>query len=340
MLALAAVVFSGLHDTPHLWAAVLALAVLLAIHLLYLLGALAGFRGGWWTIAVAAWLTYLPLALLGPAWTPLCAPLTGSLLLAAARIRSPVLVAAALACGPVLLLAPRPALVQQEWAIASPVAGLVEYALVVLASRAHRLAVARTDLIHRAVAQERRRFTRDLHDLVGHRLTVLVLKAELIQRLVETGDGKAVGEVGETLELVRDLAGDVRAVAHGGTRFSLEDELAAARALLESVGVRCRINVSCRDLSGGIAQALTFVLREAISNVLRHAAARECAIRLVERGELVELSVWNDGVRPSRAHEGGIGLANLTERVTELGGWATVGDSRNGQFAFTVHLPR
>ncbi|MFI6595722.1 sensor histidine kinase [Nonomuraea sp. NPDC050536] len=166
---------------------------------------------------------------------------------------------------------------------------------------------------------------------------MLVLKTGLIQRLVETGDGKAAGEVGETLELVRDLAGDVRAVAHGSAGCSLEDELAAARALLESVGVRCQINVRCRDLSGRMAQALTYVLREAITNVLRHAAAQECAIRLVERGGVVELSVWNDGVRPSRA-EGGIGLADLAERVAELGGWATLGDACNGQFAFTVHM--
>ncbi|NUR87047.1 MAG: hypothetical protein HOY71_23445, partial [Nonomuraea sp.] len=194
--------------------------------------------------------------------------------------------------------------------------------------------------VRRAVAQERRRFTRDLHDLVGHRLTVLVLKTELLQRLAESGDPKAAGAVAELLDLVRGLAGDVREVAHGGARLCLEDELSAARALLESVGVRCTIAVSCRDESGGVSQALTYVLREAITNVLRHAAARECGITLADRDRLVELSVWNDGVRHARATDCGAGLDNLAERVAELGGWATFDDAGPGRFTVTVHIPR
>jgi two-component system sensor histidine kinase DesK len=333
---------------PVLWAlkgsefaAAVTLLVLVALHAEFVLGSLVRGAVGWWLVGVQAWLTYLPLAIFGAAWTPACGLLAGALLLVADRIRSLPLVALALGCGPVLLAAPREGLADRGWAMAGPVLGLTEYALVSLAARAEWLATARTDAIRTTVAQERRRFTRDLHDLVGHRLTVLVLKAQLIERLVEEENEKAKLEVGETLELLRTLAGDVRSVAHGGRRSSLEGELTSARALLESVGVRCEIKVSCRDLPGDVADALTHALREGVTNVLRHAEARECGIQLLERDELVRLSIKNDGARPARRNgDSGQGLMNLTERVAGLGGWLEITAVRSGQFTFSVYVPQ
>ncbi|MFI6923171.1 sensor histidine kinase [Nonomuraea spiralis] len=320
----------------------LTLAVLLTLHGKFVMEAPSRRAGSWWLVAVQAWLTYVPLAVFGPAWTPVCGLLVGALLVVAARIRSVVLVVLALSCGPVLLAAPQSWQVESAWAVVSTLVGVVEFALLCLLTRVRRLAGARTDVMRQAVALERRRFTRDLHDLVGHRLTVLTLKAQLIQRLVAEGDEKARQEVTETLELLRTLSADVRAVAHGRPRTSsLAAELSSARALLESARVRCQIKVSCRDLRPDVEEALTHALREGVTNVLRHAEAGQCWIQLMERDNLVRLSIRNDGVRPPRRPgDAGHGLLNLAERVSALGGWLESSTSRGGEFAFSVYAPR
>jgi two-component system sensor histidine kinase DesK len=321
------------------------LLVLLALHVRFVTERPARGAGAWWIVAVQAWLTYLPLAVFGAAWTPVLALLPGALLVMAARIRSVVLVVLSLACGPVVLAAPDRAMADTAWALAAPLLGIVEYTMVALAKRVGHLTEARTDVMRKAVALERRRFTRDLHDLVGHRLAVLVLKAQLVQRLVDEGDKRAGDETRETLELLRNLSADVRAVAHGLRSSSLAAELGSARALLESVRVRCQIKVSCRDLPGEVEEALTHALREAVTNVLRHAEARECSIQLLERDRLVRLTIRNDGVRPPRRPcdkgqwERGQGLLNLAERVSSLGGWLEATSSRPGVFTFNAYVP-
>ncbi|MET7329059.1 histidine kinase [Nonomuraea sp. NPDC005650] len=317
------------------------LFVLLTLHVKFVMETPVRRAGSWWIVAVQAWLTYLPLTVFGAAWTPVCALLSGALLVTAGRIRSIVLVALALACGPVMLAAPERTMVDPVWALAAPLIGVIEYALVTLAKRITRLTEARTGVMREAVALERRRFTRDLHDLVGHRLTALVLKAQLLQRFVAEGDNRAHDEACETLELLRSLSADVRAVAHGLRSSSLAAELGSARSLLESGRVRCQVKMSCRDLPGDVEEALTHALREGVTNVLRHAEARQCSIQLLERDQLVRLTIRNDGVRPQRRPgDGGQGLLNLAERVSDLGGWLEATSSRTGQFTFSAYVPR
>ncbi|MGW0805316.1 sensor histidine kinase [Nonomuraea sp. NPDC002799] len=319
----------------------LTLLVLLALHVKFITETPARRAGSWWIVAVQAWLTYLPLPVFGAAWTPVCALLVGALLMTAARIGSVVLVVLAMCCPLVLLAAPERSMIDLVWVIAGPLLGVMEYALVTLARRAAQLAEARTEVMSKAVALERRRFTRDLHDLVGHRLTVLVLKAQLAQRLVAEGDKRAEDEMTETIELLRSLSADVRAVAHGLRSSSLAAELGSARSLLESVRVRCQIRVSCHDLPDEMEEALTHSLREGVTNVLRHAEARQCSIHLLERERMVRLTIRNDGVRPPRRPgDAGQGLLNMAERVSALGGWLEATSSRSGQFTFSVYVPR
>ncbi|MEU6715323.1 histidine kinase [Nonomuraea sp. NPDC046802] len=331
----------GLAEAGMLVEGSITLLVLLTLHGKFVMETPARRAGSWWLVAIQAWLTYLPLTVFGAAWTPVCGLLVGALLIVAARIRSIVLVVLALCCGLVLLAAPERSSIDPIWAVVSPLLGVLEYALVTLALRARKLADARTEVMRRAVVLERRRFTRDLHDLVGHRLTVLVLKAQLVQRLVAEGDKRAQEEASETVELLRSLSADVRAVAHGLRGSSLAAELGSARSLLESVQVRCQVRVACRDLPRDVEEALTHSLREGVTNVLRHAEARQCTIHLLERDQMVRLTIRNDGVRPPRRPgDAGQGLANLAERVEELGGWLEATSSRSGQFAFTVYVPR
>ncbi len=330
-----------LADSGYVCAGSAVLFILLAVHARFVLRMLAREGVGWGLVVVQAGVTYLPLPFVGAAWTPVAGLLSGVLLLAAHEVRSFTVAALAVACGPVLLAVPSVALTHAGWAVTAPLLGLVEYSLVSLAAQADRLSATRSDVIHRAVVQERRRFTRDLHDLVGHRLTVLVLKAHLIQRLVRERDEKAGQEVDETLALLRVLAADVRAVAHGEQRSSLETELNSARALLESVGIRCQMRVSCRDLPREVAEALTHGLREGVTNVLRHATARECTIQLLDRDRLVSLSISNDGVlQQYRLRDRGQGLINLTERVAVLGGRLQATTLHGERFLFALHIPR
>ncbi|MFB9630694.1 sensor histidine kinase [Nonomuraea helvata] len=340
LAALATPVLVGLVRSGAGVAGGVTLLVLLALHVRVVTETPVRRAGAWWIVAVQAWLTYLPLAVFGAAWTPVFALLSGALLVMAARIRSVVLVVLALVCGPVLLAAPDRAMIDTAWVLAAPLLGVVEYTMVALAERVRCLTEARTDVMRKAVALERRRFTRDLHDLVGHRLTVLVLKAQLVQRLVDEDDKRAGDEARETLELLRNLSADVRAVAHGLRSSSLAAELGSARSLLESVRVRCQIKVSCRDLPGDVEEALTHALREGVTNVLRHAEARECSIQLLERDRIVRLTIRNDGVRaPRRPWDRGQGLLNLAERVSSLGGWLETTSSRPGMFTFNAYVP-
>ncbi|AQZ60591.1 putative two-component system sensor kinase [[Actinomadura] parvosata subsp. kistnae] len=334
-------VLAGLAASKALAGGAVALVVLLGLHVAFITESPVRRAGAWWIVAVQAWLTYLPLTMFGAAWTPVCGLLAGAVLVMAARIRSVVLVLLALACGPVVLAAPDRTMIDPLWALAAPLTGLAEYAVITLTQRARRLGEARTEVMRRAVAMERRRFTRDLHDLVGHRLTVLVLKVQLLERLVAEGDEKARVEVSETLELLRNLSADVRAVAHGLRSSSLAAELGSARSLLESARVRCQIRVSCRDLPGAVEEALTHALREGVTNVLRHAEARQCSVHLLERDHMVRLTIRNDGVRPPRRPgDAGQGLLNLADRVSALGGWLEATSSRTGQFTFSVYVPR
>ncbi|GAA2204882.1 hypothetical protein GCM10009850_005950 [Nonomuraea monospora] len=334
-------VITGLAGAGALAQGLVALLVLVALHVKFVTETPVRRAGAWWIVAVQAWLTYLPLTVFGAAWIPVCGLLTGALLVMAGRIRSTVLVLLALACGPVVLASPDRSMIDPLWALVSPMVGVAEYAMITLAKQAERLGEARTDVMRRAVALERRRFTRDLHDLVGHRLTVLVLKVQLLERLVAEGDVKAQTEVSETLELLRNLSTDVRAVAHGLRSSSLAAELGSARSLLESARVRCQIRVSCRDLPGDVEEALTHALREGVTNVLRHAEARQCSVHLLERDHMVRLTIRNDGVRPPRRPgDAGQGLLNLADRVSILGGWLEATSSRTGQFTFSVYVPR
>ncbi|MFB4264694.1 sensor histidine kinase [Nonomuraea sp. GTA35] len=334
-------ILTGLARSGAVAEGALTLLVLLALHVRFITETPVRRAGAWWIVAVQAWLTYLPLTVFGAAWTPVCGLLAGALLVMAGRIRSIVLVLLALACGPVVLAAPDRSMIDPLWALAAPLAGLAEYAVLTLTRRAKQLGEARTEVMRRAVALERRRFTRDLHDLVGHRLTVLVLKAQLLERLVAERDEKAREEVSETVELLRSLSTDVRAVAHGLRSSTLAAELGSARSLLESARVRCQIRVSCRDLPGDVEEALTHALREGVTNVLRHAEARQCSMHLLERDHMVRLTIRNDGVRPPRRPgDAGQGLLNLAERVSGLGGWLEATSSRTGQFTFSVYVPR
>ncbi|WP_084960348.1 histidine kinase [Thermoactinospora rubra] len=323
------------------------LAAVFCLHAMAVLRAIRRRGRVWWPLAGQAVLTVAPWTVLGAAWAPVASLLTASLLVLAERLRTWVPVPPAVACGPLLVLGADPRL----WglALAVPAAGMAEYAVISLTVRAHCLGVLRAEEVRRAAEAERHRLTRDLHDLVGHRLAVLVLKMELAQRLAESGDVKAALELGEALALVRAITGEVRAVARGQVAPSLQDELLSARAILESAGARCHVEVGCGDLPEAVDRVLALVAREGVTNILRHATARECEIRLAESDGVIRLSLANDGVKAGRDGHGrdghgrdghGRGLRNLRERITELDGYIETWRSLDGHFHLIACIPQ
>ncbi|MFI6480591.1 sensor histidine kinase [Nonomuraea sp. NPDC050663] len=301
---------------------VAALAALIGLHAGTVLQGVRRSGVAWWPVAGQLAVTAAAIVLLGGAWISVVSLMAVSLLLLAESRRSGPLWVAAVAAGPAMVaLTPwsegdRVAV----WAVCVPALVVAEYVVVCLAARAHFLALVRADEVGRAVEDERRRLNRDLHDLVGHRLAVLVLKIDLVQRLVETGDPKAQLELDEALDLVRGVTAEVRSVAHGRTRVRLEAELSSARSILEASGARCVVEAAaCDAVPEEISWVLADVLREGVTNILRHASARACEIRVAECDDVIRLTLVNDRLRAS-GDGTGQGLRNLRERMAEIGG--------------------
>ncbi|SPT63365.1 MULTISPECIES: sensor histidine kinase [Actinomadura] len=200
---------------------------------------------------------------------------------------------------------------------------------------------ARDALARLAVTEERLRFSRDLHDLLGHSLSLIAVKSELAIRTARTDPDRAGAEMADVQRAAREALREVRAAVRGYRAVELDAEIAGVRAVLEAAGVRCDIG----DLPGGlppeVRSVLAWVIREGATNVIKHSEARNCAITLTLYGGSVVMEVRNDGVRGAGA-EAGSGLTGLTERVAVLGGEITAG--RHGRDGFllraAVPLPR
>jgi two-component system sensor histidine kinase DesK len=191
-----------------------------------------------------------------------------------------------------------------------------------------------------AVAEERLRFARDLHDVVGRTLSVVALKAELAAQLARRGRQEAVEEMLEVRRIAQDSLTELRAVVGGYRAADLDVELAGARALLTSAGIDCRVIGDGSGLPPQLQGTLGWVVREGITNLLRHSEARSCVVTLRSNPAAVTLTMTNNGVpAAAQAVVFGGGLIGLTERITALGG--TVGAARTPPdgFQLSVQLP-
>ena len=196
-----------------------------------------------------------------------------------------------------------------------------------------------------AVAEERLRFARDLHDVVGRTLSVVALKAELAAQLARRGRGEAIDEMLEVRRIAQDSLAEMRAVVGGYRSADLEVELAGARSLLASAGIECRVIGDGSGLPAEIQGTLGWVVREGTTNVLRHSEARGCTITLrPASGGTVSLTMDNDGVVAGQAADNGrvrfgSGLIGLAERIAGLGGTVAAQRQHPDQFRLTAELP-
>ncbi len=218
--------------------------------------------------------------------------------------------------------------------------GLVVYGLARLAALARQMEAMQGELARMAVVRERLRIARDVHDLLGLGLSAIALKADLIGRLVGRDDAQAAAEIGQLSRICASARADTRQVSGGGQRLSLAAELAAAQQILDSAGIEVQANIPAGPLPAMADDVLATVLREAVTNILRHSSAAACTIEAGRVNGTLRLRVCNDGVPEQVAADGraGSGLDNLAARVHGTGGYLT-SHRADGRFDLVAEIP-
>ncbi|MET8260645.1 sensor histidine kinase [Micromonospora sp. NPDC005205] len=205
-----------------------------------------------------------------------------------------------------------------------------------LAQRNSELRAAQQEIGRLAVAEERSRAARDLHDILGHSLTVVAIKAELAGRLIEVDRERAATEIAEVEALARAALADVRQTVGAYREVSLAAELAGARSALASAGIAADVSAEVPELPQEWDRLFGWAVREGVTNVVRHSGARCCVIRV--HPDRVEIS--DDGGGPSTPDPSGHGLVGLRERARRLDAVVTVGRRPTGDgFLLRVHAP-
>ncbi|SDT56670.1 two-component system, NarL family, sensor histidine kinase DesK [Actinoplanes derwentensis] len=188
-----------------------------------------------------------------------------------------------------------------------------------------------------AVTEERLRFARDLHDLVGHSLSVIAVKSELAGKLVTRDTDRAANEMAQVRGLAQDGLRQIREAVRGYRVLDLADEIASVRAILEADGVRCKIDLPAGVVDPAAAGPFAWVVRECATNILRHSSATWCTVTLRAADGSAVLEVVNDGA-PATVQVG-TGLAGLSERLTAIGGSLTAQPTGDGRFLVRAVAP-
>jgi two-component system, NarL family, sensor histidine kinase DesK len=190
-----------------------------------------------------------------------------------------------------------------------------------------------------AVSEERVRIARDLHDLLGHTLTLISLKNELARRLIETDPRRAEEELAEAGRVAREALAEVRDAVHGYRRPAFADALDSARATLAAAGIECRVEAAESGLSSEVEGVFAWAVREATTNVVRHSNARTCAITLSIGGGDAALQIEDDGTIVAGTNGDGAGLLGLAERARHLDGTLEAGARADGGYRVRLTVP-
>ena len=207
------------------------------------------------------------------------------------------------------------------------------------------LVEARGELARLAVADERVRIARDLHDTLGQSLSLITLKSELAGRLLPDDPARAQTEVQDIERVAREAMAAVRETVVDYRRPTLDAELVAARSALEAAEIAPQIETIEEGLPPVVDAVLAWTVREGVTNVVRHSGARRVRIAIGRSGNWAEASITDDG--PGERHDAGVdvdtgsgsGLVGLSERVSALGGQFDAGPVAGGGFRIDVRLP-
>lgn len=191
---------------------------------------------------------------------------------------------------------------------------------------------------HLATITERERIARDVHDIAGQALTAITLRSQLVQKLAASDQRRATEEAGELERIARDALASIRESVAGWHQASLRDELAVARDALAAAGTELETAGDMEvDLAPSVENVLALGLREAVTNVLRHANARTVHARIDSQDGGVSLTVADDGVGPTKGN--GSGIQGMRERVIAAGGTVTFGPGATGGTELRIDMP-
>lgn len=264
----------------------------------------------------------------------------------AAAVKVPTRAAAAIIAGQTLLTVVV-GWVIEDWQIAGRIVSPVAAVAVVMVGISRlivtirELRAARQEIARLAVSEERLRFARDLHDLLGHSLSAITLKNELARRLILTNPERAVGELDDAIATAREALREVREAVGDYRQPTLAAELRSAREILEAAGIDCRYEDKAGALPPATESVLAWTVREGVTNVVRHSRARHCAIRVLRADGAASVEVTDDGAAPAtdRPNGAGNGLRGLAERAAKHGGRLDAGHVGTGGFRLHVTLP-
>lgn len=221
--------------------------------------------------------------------------------------------------------------------------GLIMLLMRDLRVRNEELSHARAELARLAVAEERERFARDLHDLLGHTLSVIALKAELAGRLLPTDSERAHREIADVEAVARNALGEVREAVSGYRQPTLDGELAGARMALDAAGIVAAFKRPTGTLDPAVEGLLGWAVREGVTNVIRHSKASRCTVIVTAGSADAGVEIADDGLGAAPAAGGliaeGSGLPGLRERVCALGGELHAGNPPEGGFKLAVTVP-
>ncbi|MFF4584262.1 sensor histidine kinase [Streptomyces sp. NPDC001388] len=226
-------------------------------------------------------------------------------------------------------------------AYATWISTIVTAVILSLSEAVRELRAAREELARQAVDKERLRFSRDLHDLLGHTLSVIVVKSEAARRLAPGRPDAALAQIADIESVGRQALTEIREAVTGYREGSLATELDRARSVLTAAGVEPSICRSGAPAEPQTAALLGWVVREAVTNVVRHSGATRCEIAVTGTQERARLTVTDNGTGAGGggADGGGTGLTGLRERLAAAGGSLTAGPGPSGGFRVTAELP-
>jgi two-component system sensor histidine kinase DesK len=328
------------------WAAFAGYVVLAAFAIAYVRALTLIMEGGrafvWWFAAMAALLVVeLPIAhqdafvmstfivaVSLAAWGGRSAPIVAGLVLAAVFLPP--------------LVPSWHASVDVDAAVTTALVGVALYGFFEIVRANRELTIARAEVASLAAEGERSRIARDLHDLLGHSLTTITVKAGLARRLADVDPERAAREITEVEELARRSLADVRNAVAGYREVSLTGELAAGRELLRVVGIEADLPGSTDGVRSDLHELFGWVVREGLTNVVRHAQASQCAVTLTRD----TIEIVDDGMagpaEDAPAASDGSGLRGLRERVEAAGGTLTagpIGPGGRGGWRLRVEAP-
>jgi two-component system, NarL family, sensor histidine kinase DesK len=199
-----------------------------------------------------------------------------------------------------------------------------------------KLIHAQEEIEHLAKVAERERIARDLHDVLGHTLSVIALKSELAGKVIDRDPSRAAKEIGEVEQISRQALSEVRDAIRGYRAKGLAAEMAQAKSTLETAGLAVQCDAaSTLNLPPIQESVLSLAVREGVTNVVRHARARTCRLRLEQENGSCRLEIQDDGLGCSSAE--GNGLRGMRERVEMLGG--TLQRNSQSGTTLTITLP-